>query len=30
MIAALQTNHGPIAIIALGAVSSVLGKFLRV
>lgn len=30
MIAALQANHGPIAIIALGAVSSVLGKFLRV
>jgi hypothetical protein len=30
MVAALQANHGPIAIITLGAVSSLLGKFLRV
>ena len=30
MVAALQANHGPIAIVALGAVSSLLGKFLRV
>ncbi len=30
MIAALQQNHGPIAIIGLGAISSLLGKFLRV
>lgn len=30
MISALQENHGPIAIIALGAISSLLGKFLRV
>jgi hypothetical protein len=29
-ISALQENHGPIAIIALGVVSSLLGKFLRV
>lgn len=28
-VAALQQNHGPIAIIALGAVASVLGKYLR-
>lgn len=27
--AALQQNHGPIAIIALGVVASVLGKYLR-
>jgi hypothetical protein len=26
---ALQQNHGPIAIIALGVVSSVLGKYLK-
>jgi hypothetical protein len=30
MIAALQENHGPLAIIALGVISSLLGKFLRV
>jgi hypothetical protein len=29
-ISALQENHGPIAIIALGVISSILGKFLRV
>ena len=28
-VAALQQNHGPIAIIALGVISSVLGKFVR-
>lgn len=28
-VAALQQNHGPIAIIALGAVASVVGKYLR-
>lgn len=28
-VAALQTNHGPIAIIALGVIASVLGKYLR-
>ncbi len=28
-IAALQQNHGPIAIIALGVIASVLGKYLR-
>ncbi|HKD81811.1 MAG TPA: hypothetical protein VKH81_19110 [Candidatus Angelobacter sp.] len=27
--AALQQNHGPIAIIALGVIASVLGKYLR-
>jgi len=27
--AALQQNHGPIAIIALGVLASVLGKYLR-
>jgi hypothetical protein len=26
---ALQQNHGPIAIIALGVISSVVGKYLR-
>jgi hypothetical protein len=26
---ALQQNHGPIAIIALGVIASVLGKYLR-
>ena len=26
----LQQNHGPVAIIGLGAVSSLLGKFLRI
>lgn len=26
---ALQENHGPIAILALGVVASVLGKYLR-
>ncbi len=30
VVAALQQNHGPIAIIGLGAISSLLGKFLRV
>lgn len=28
-IAALQENHGPVAIIGLGVVASVLGKYLR-
>jgi UDP-N-acetylmuramyl pentapeptide phosphotransferase/UDP-N-acetylglucosamine-1-phosphate transferase len=28
-VAALQQNHGPIAIVALGAVALVLGKYLR-
>ena len=28
-VAALQQNHGPIAIIGLGVVSSILGKYLR-
>lgn len=28
-ISALQQNHGPIAIIALGVLGSVLGKYLR-
>ena len=28
-VAALQQNHGPIAIIALGVIASVLGKYLR-
>ena len=28
-LAALQQNHGPIAIIALGVLASVLGKYLR-
>jgi hypothetical protein len=27
--AVLQANHGPIAIIGLGVVASVLGKYLR-
>jgi hypothetical protein len=27
---ALQQNYGPIAVVALGAVCSVLGKYLRV
>jgi hypothetical protein len=27
--AALQSNHGPLAILGLGVVSSLLGKFLR-
>jgi hypothetical protein len=27
--AALQQNHGPIAIVGLGVVASVLGKYLR-
>jgi hypothetical protein len=27
--AALEQNHGPIAIVALGVVASVLGKYLR-
>ncbi len=30
VVAALQQNHGPIAIIGLGAIASLLGKFLRV
>jgi hypothetical protein len=29
MVAALRQNHGPLAIIGLGVVSSVLGKYLR-
>jgi hypothetical protein len=28
-VAALQENHGPVAIIGLGVVASILGKFLR-
>jgi hypothetical protein len=28
-VATLQSNHGPIAIVGLGIVSSVLGKYLR-
>lgn len=28
-VTALQQNHGPIAIIALGVIASVLGKYLR-
>jgi hypothetical protein len=28
-IAVLQENHGPVAIIGLGVVASVLGKYLR-
>ncbi len=28
-VSALQQNHGPIAIIALGVLASVLGKYLR-
>jgi hypothetical protein len=28
--AALQQNHGPVAIIALGVIASILGKYLRV
>jgi hypothetical protein len=28
-VAALQQNHGPIAIIGLGVISSVVGKYLR-
>ena len=28
-LAPLQANHGPVAIIGLGVVASVLGKFLR-
>ena len=27
--AALQRNHGPIAIVAIGVIGSVLGKYLR-
>lgn len=27
--AALQENHGPVAIIGLGVVASILGKYLR-
>jgi hypothetical protein len=30
MVSALQQNHGPIAIIALGVISSLLGRYLRV
>jgi hypothetical protein len=30
IVAALQQNHGPVAIIALGVVASLLGKYLRV
>lgn len=30
VVPALQENHGPVAVIALGAVSSLLGKYLRV
>jgi UDP-N-acetylmuramyl pentapeptide phosphotransferase/UDP-N-acetylglucosamine-1-phosphate transferase len=29
-VTALQQNHGPIAIIGLGVIASVLGKYLRV
>jgi hypothetical protein len=28
-VSALQQNHGPIAIVALGVLASVLGKYLR-
>jgi hypothetical protein len=28
-IAALQENHGPVAIVGLGLVSSIVGKYLR-
>jgi hypothetical protein len=28
-VAALQQNHGPIAIIGLGVLASILGKYLR-
>jgi hypothetical protein len=28
-LAALQQNHGPIAIVGLGMVSSIVGKYLR-
>jgi hypothetical protein len=28
-VAALQQNHGPIAIIGLGVISSILGKYLK-
>jgi hypothetical protein len=28
-VAALQQNHGPIAIVGLGVISSVVGKYLR-
>lgn len=30
MVSVLQQNHGPIALIALGVISSLLGKYLRV
>lgn len=30
IVQALQQNHGPIAIIALGAVASLLGKYMRI
>lgn len=28
--AILQQNHGPVAIIGIGAIASILGKFLRI
>lgn len=28
--AVLQQNHGPVAVIGLGAIASVLGKYLRI
>lgn len=30
VVTVLQQNHGPVAIVALGAVASLLGKYLRV
>ncbi|HLW54926.1 MAG TPA: hypothetical protein VKW06_18980 [Candidatus Angelobacter sp.] len=30
VVGVLEQNHGPVAIIGLGAVSSLLGKYLRV
>ena len=30
IVGALQQNHGPVAIIALGVVVSLLGKYVRV
>jgi hypothetical protein len=29
VVAALQQNHGPVAIVGLGVVASILGKYLR-
>jgi len=30
IVQALQQNHGPVAVIALGVVASLLGKYIRV